>query len=129
MPTEPVNKGDSWQRAQSANLGAGQIMTFQNKFTYEGTVEKNGKTLDKITLKTLSVDFALQDSPLPLQLKGSALKATESDGTILFDRVLGQVVETTSSIRIEGEITFSVNNMDLPAKLDLKMQSSVVVKQ
>jgi surface antigen len=129
LPTEPVNKGDSWQRAQSANLGAGQVMTFQNKFTYEGTVEKNGKTLDKIVLKTLSVDFALQDSPLPLKLKGSELKATESEGTILFDREIGQVVETTNSIRIEGEITFAINDMDLPAKLDLKMQSGVVVKR
>jgi hypothetical protein len=86
LPTEPVSKGDSWQRTESANFGAGQVMTFQTKYTYEGTVEKAGKTLDKITTKTLSVDFSLQDSPLPFTVKGSDLKATESEGVILFDR-------------------------------------------
>ena len=110
-------------------FGAGQIMTFQTKYTYEGTVEKDGKTLDRITSKTLSVDYSLQDSPLPLQLKGSDLKAAESEGVTLFDRELGRAVESNSSIRITGEITFAVNNMDLPSKLDLKMQSGVVVKK
>ena len=129
LPAEPVSKGDSWQRTETANFGAGQIMTFQSKYTYEGTVEKGGKTLDKITTKTLSVEFGLKDSPLPFTVKGSDLKATESEGVILFDREVGQVVETNSSIRIEGEMTFSVNNMDLPAKLDLKMQSGGVVKR
>lgn len=130
LPTEPVSKGDSWQRTESANFGAGQIMTFQNKYTYEGTVEKGGKTLDKITSKTLSVDFSVGPPlSLKLQLKGSDLKATESEGVILFDREVGQVVETSSSIRIEGDITFAINNMDLPSKLDLKMQSGVVVKR
>jgi hypothetical protein len=129
LPTEPVSKGDSWQRTESANFGAGQVMTFQTKYTYEGTVEKGGKTLDKITVKTLSVEFSLQDSPLPFQVKGSDLKATESEGVILFDRALGQVVETSSATRIVGDLTFVVNNMDLPSKLDLKMQSGVIVKR
>ncbi len=76
LPTEPVNKGDSWQRAQTANFGAGQVMTFQNKFTYEGTIEKNGKTLDKITHKTLSVDFALLGSVTPFQFMLGKLVGT-----------------------------------------------------
>jgi hypothetical protein len=129
LPTESVSKGDSWQRTESANFGGGQVMTFQTKYTYEGTVEKGGKSLDKITSKTLSVSFSLQDSPLPFTVKGSELKATESESVTLFDREVGQVVETTSSVRIEGDITFSVNNMDLPSKLDLKMQTGVVVKR
>jgi hypothetical protein len=129
LPTEAVSKGDSWQRTEQANFGAGQIMTFQVKYTYEGTVEKDGKQLDKVTTKTLSVDFSLQDSPLPLQLKGSDLKAAESEGVILFDRQLGRVVESNSSIRITGDIMFAVNNMDLPSQLDLKMQSSTMLKK
>jgi hypothetical protein len=128
LPTETVNKGESWQRTESANFGAGQVMTFQTKYTYEGPIQKGGKTLEKITSKVLSVDFALQDSPLPFQLKGSDLKATESEGVILFDRELGQSVESSSSIRITGDITFVINNMDLPSQLDLKMTSAVLLK-
>ena len=129
LPSGPVNKGDSWQRTEIVNFGAGQIMTFQTKYTYEGTVEKDGRTLDKITSKTLSVDYSLQDSPLPLTVKSSELKAAESESVVLFDRDLGQVVESTASIRITGDITFSVNNKDLPSKLDLKMQSNVARKR
>jgi Family of unknown function (DUF6263) len=129
LPKEPVNKGDSWQRTEIANFGAGQVMTFQTKYTYEGTIEKEGRKLEKITTKVLSVDFTLQDSPLPLQLKASDLKAEESDGTILFDRDAGIVVESNSSIRIVGDITFAFNGMDLPSKLDLKMQSGHIMKR
>ena len=128
LTSEPVNKGDSWQRTSTINFGAGQIMTFQTKFTYEGTVEKQGRVLDQITSKTLAVDFALQDSPLPFQVKGSELKADESGSVILFDRERGHVVESNAKVRVTGDITFVVNNMELPSTLDLKMQSSVVVK-
>ena len=75
------------------------------------------------------MDYSLQDSPLPLTVKSSELKAAESEGVVLFDRDLGQVVESTGSIRITGDITFTVNNMDLPSKLDLKMQSNVARKK
>ncbi len=129
LTAEPVNKGDSWQRSESVNFGAGQVMTFQNKYTYEGTIEKDGKKLERITTKATSVTFALEDSPLPFTLKGSDLKTEESEGVMLFDRELGQVVESTSSVRITGEITFVFNNMDLPSKLDLKITAGVVVKR
>lgn len=130
FPSDPVKTGDSWERTETANLGAGQSMTFQTKYTYEGSAEKDGRQLDKITSKTQSVTFALgDDSAIPLKLKGSELKAEESAGVIYFDRELGRVVESNSSIRITGTITFEANGMELPSKLDLKMQSEVVVKR
>jgi hypothetical protein len=128
LPSEPVSKGDSWQRTHSANFGPVQVMVFgamtlQSRYTYEGTIEKDGRTLDKISSKMLSVDFSA-DEPLSLKLtlKGSDLKAVESDNIILFDRALGQVVESSTSLRIVGDIAFAEkdSNTDLPAKLDLK---------
>ncbi len=128
LPSEPVSKGDSWQRTSNASFGAGQFMEFQTKLTYEGTVEKDGRKLEKITAKALSVNYYLKDSPLQLVVKSNNLKATETDSVILFDRELGQVVETKSSTHIAGDIVFEVNGMELPSKLDLKMQYSVLVK-
>ena len=127
LPTDAVQKGDTWVRTETANFGAGQVMTFQTEYTYQGTVEKNGRTLDKITSKVTSVMFALNDSPLPLKLKGSELKADESEGTLLFDRELGRTAESTSSTRITGDITFTLNDMELPSKLDLKMKTTAIV--
>lgn len=124
IPVEAVKKGDAWERTSKRSLGAGQMLTSTTRYTYEGEVEKDGKKLDKITSKVLSVDLTLEDSPLPLTIKSTDLKATESKGETLFDRKLGQAISTSSSIRIVGDITFVINNMELPSKLDLKMESS-----
>jgi len=128
LPADPVKAGDSWERSTKMNLGAGQIMTSNTKYTYEGEKEKNGKKLDKITFKTTSVDFGLEDSPLPLTVKSSDLKPAESEGELWFDREAGEVVEQTSMVRIKGDITFVINNNDVPSQLDLKIQSSTLPK-
>ena len=128
FPTQPISKGESWERTETANFGAGQVMTFKTQMKYEGTVEKDGKKLEKITTKVLSADFALENSPLPFTLKGSSLKVPESEGVILFDLEAGRAVESSSSLRIVGDINFAIQTMDLPAKLDLKMSTSVISK-
>jgi hypothetical protein len=128
LKREPVKPGDTWRRTRASNLGGGQVMTFDTEFTYAGTVEKGGRTLDKITSKTLSVSFAFEDSPLPIVLKSSDLKVPESEGAILFDRETGQTIESNSSIRITGDLIFTANGMELPSKLDLKLQTTTVVK-
>ena len=90
------------------------------------TGEKDGRKLDKIVTKVLSTEFSLEpDSPLPLTVKGSELKPAESKGELLFDRELGQVVSSASSIQIVGELTLVINNMELPSKLDLKIETSM----
>jgi len=129
LPTDAVKQGDTWQRATTANFGAGQVMTFHMELKYEGPVEKDGKKLDKITTKLLKVDFALQDSPLPFTLKSSDLKPdADCKGEILFDRELGRAVESTSTTHVKGDLTFVAAGMDLPAKLDLKMETATIVK-
>ena len=119
---DPINKGDTWQRVRARIFGAGQVMDFTTEYTYDGTVEKDGKTLDKITSKYLSVTFALDNSPLPFTLKerGSEIPRVRGRDPIRSRR--GQVVESTSKVRVTGDIIFLVNGNDLPAKLDLKMQ-------
>lgn len=128
LPSQAVGKGDSWERTERINFGAGQVMTFVTKYQYEGTIEKDGRTLDKITGKVVSVQFGLEDSPLPLTLKGSDLKVSGSESTILFDRQLGMTVENQSSVTISGDILFATGGTDLPSKLELKIESSTAVR-
>ena len=128
LPTEAVNKGDTWDRTETVNLGAGQVMTFVSRYTYEGEADKNGKKLDKITSKTQSVDFNLEDNTLGLQLKNSNLKTEDENNVIWFDRERGMIVETNTSVRITGEITFVEGGNDLPAKLDLKIMVTATQK-
>jgi hypothetical protein len=128
IKSEPLQPGDAWQRTTTANFGSGQIMTFKTEFTYVGPWEKDGRTLEKISSKVIEVDFGLQNSPLPFTVKDSKLTAPESAGTVLFDRQRGQIVESTAKMRITGGMTFVVNNADLPATLDLKIESNQRVK-
>lgn len=128
VTTESVKPGDTWQRTNTVNFGSGQMMTFKTQFTYVGPTEKDGRKLEKISSKVLDVDFSLQNSPLPFTVKDSKLSATESEGAILFDRERGQIVESVSKNRITGELTFTVSNNDLPAKLDLTLDTSQFVK-
>jgi hypothetical protein len=124
-----LKKGDTWERTSKMNLGGGQVLTVTTRYTYEGEIEKEGRKLDRITSKSLTVDFALEpDSPLPLTVKSSELKPSESKGEILFDRALGQAVETSGSVTIVGNMTFVIMGNELPSKLNLTMESSTVVK-
>jgi len=129
IPAESIKKGDAWEKTSKRSLGAGQMLTATTRYTYEGEIEQNGKKLDKITSKVLSVDFTFEDSPMPFTLKSTDLKPTESKGELLFDRKLGQTISATSSVRIVGDITFVINNMELPSKLDLKMELSSQPKE
>jgi hypothetical protein len=129
LPDKLVKKGDRWQRTRALHAGAGQLLTFDTYYEYAGTVEKGGKTLDKIDSFIGGVTYSLDpNSPLPLKLLKSDLKIDSSMGSVLFDREKGQIVEATSTTRITGPITFSVNGQELPAKLDLTMETGSSVK-
>ncbi|MBB77146.1 MAG: hypothetical protein CMJ75_21790 [Planctomycetaceae bacterium] len=62
------------------------------------------------------------DASLPFKLKESNLKPKKT-GVLLFDRRCGRFVQRKESVRIAGGITFIANGNDLPAKLDLVINS------
>lgn len=121
LPDGPVKKGDTWERSAEANLGSGQVMSFRTKYEYAGTVEEDGKTLDKITGKALEVSFAINGNAM-LQVTKSDLKITESENTYLFDRELGAMVKRMSKGRIVGPLTLVINGTELAGKVDLTIE-------
>lgn len=124
LPDEPVKPGDTWTRFSELDLGAGQSMTFETAYEYAGTVEKNGKTLDRITMETKKVTYALDpNGGLPLQLVKSELKVTTSTGEILFDRERGQIVSDVEELQIAGDIAFKVGDKDAEGTLELKINT------
>jgi hypothetical protein len=130
LPGKSVMKGDRWQRVQNMDVGGGQILTFTNYYEYMGTVEKEGKTLDKIGIFASEVKYSVEpDGMLPAQVVNSDLKIDSSTGALLFDRERGMFVENTHLVRITGPLTLSVNGMELPAKLDLTIDTVSVVEK
>lgn len=126
IPSGPVKVGDTWNNTESVNFGAGQSMTFEFEYSYVGTTEQDGKTLDKITRKATSAVFMLDPgSPLPLTVKSSDLKAEDLGSVSLFDRQVGRFIDDKLALRVTGDLAFEVNGMPIPAKLDLKMETNV----
>lgn len=129
LPDTLVRPGDSWARTQTQNLGMGQTLTFETKYTYEGTVEKDGKTLDKISAKSTSVKFAQDpNAESPARVTNANLKVESTDGQILFDRAAGRDVESKQSTRMVGPLTLSVMGQEIEVQLDLTVESSSKAK-
>jgi hypothetical protein len=126
LPDVLARPGDTWERTEISDIGGGQTLTFKKKYEYAGTEKKGDKTLDKITSKSTEVKYAMDpDAPSPLKVSKSDLKIESSDGTLLFDREAGCVVEAQGKTRIKGSMTFSINDMELPGELDLTLETKV----
>jgi hypothetical protein len=129
LPQDPVTKGDTWLRSEVSRLGGGQQFTFQTLYEYAGNVEKEGKTLDKISMTHTGITYEMEaNAASPAKVTQSNLSVKDSQGTLLFDRQRGVVVEARNTIEIEGDMTLSVNGMDLPLELDLKMETASILK-
>jgi hypothetical protein len=125
LPPILVREGETWERKEVSDIGGNQTLTFQKRYEYQGTVQKDGTTLDKIGVKALTVKYEMDpNADSPAKVDKSDLKIESSDGTILFDRSLGKVVESNDSTRIKGDMSLSINGMDLPTKLDLTFETS-----
>lgn len=128
FPAEPVSTGDTWEREDLLNLGEGQSLTFQRTYAYEGTVDHDGKTLDRVNITATGVAYAMENPNSPLQVKNSDLKVVESKGELLFDREAGQVVESRNTTRMTGSLVLSAGGQDLPAELDLTITTGTTLE-
>ncbi|MAG93272.1 MAG: hypothetical protein CMJ48_05930 [Planctomycetaceae bacterium] len=130
FPAEPVKVGDTWDRTEVATLSAGQSLTFESTYKYAGTVEKDGRTLDRIeqTIKSVSLD---QDAnaPGPARIANADVKIESGTATLLFDRKRGVTVSHDSKVHMKGDLTLSINGNDLPGKLDLTIKSKITLKE
>jgi hypothetical protein len=116
--------GEPWERAEVLDIN-GKTFTVRKKYEYRGTEKKGDKTLEKITYKVLEVKYDQdQASKLPVKVIKSDLKVESSDGTILFDRQEGHVVNASAKIRVKGNMTYSGGGVDQTAPFDLNVESN-----
>lgn len=125
LPDILVRPGETWTRTEHKDIGSGQVLEFEKTYEYLGTVEKGGKTLDKIGVKATAVKYSQGGAGADqgLQVEKSDLKIDSSDGTLLFDREAGVVVESKTSNRIKGTMTMKIMGQELNADLDLTMDN------
>jgi hypothetical protein len=125
LPNVLAREGETWETTEEDEIGGGQTLTFRRRYEYNGTTEKNGKSLDKISVKSLSVTYKQEPNEAsPLRVVKSDLKIESSKGEILFDREEGVVVERSDVTRMKGTMDFKAGDQDIPGMLDLTLDSS-----
>jgi hypothetical protein len=126
LPDGPVKPGASWERTEAFDRGAGLELVLKKKYEYAGTEKRGGKALDKITAKVLEATYRQDaDSSAPLKFTKGDLKVDSSEGTILFDREAGRVVESRERVELTGGLTFSAQGQDQRVGFDLTIRIEV----
>src|SRR5262249_21267737 len=126
LPDGPVKPGASWERTEALDRGAGLELVLRKKYEYAGTEKKGDKGLDKITAKVLEAKYLQDaDSSAPVKLTKSEVKVSASEGTILFDREAGRLVEARQRVELSGNLTFSAQGQDQRVGFDLTIRNEV----
>jgi len=120
IPQKPLSKGDTWELNETMRLEAGQNLAIKTKYTYQGSVDHNGKQLHQIDMNASEVKYSI-DADAPTKLASSNLKVKTVEGVMFFDTEKGQVVESRETIHITGELKFNINGMELAGEIDLTM--------
>ncbi|HVC98802.1 MAG TPA: DUF6263 family protein [Pirellulales bacterium] len=132
LPSGAVRPGDSWERTVTLDLGAGQTMKVERRFEYKGATERNGRQIDEIAVVDKRVaSFEIEpNDEFPAKVAASELApADDSKGSIYFDRELGDEVESTHVLHLKGKMTLTIQGMDLPSELDLRIDSQTKIKK
>jgi len=125
LPDVLARKGEPWEQTQTSEIGGGQTLTFRKRYEYQGPVTVDGKSVEKVGVRAVSVKYEMDpNSESPLKVTKSDLKIESSEGSFLFDRENGRIVDTKEVIRIKGDLTISAGGKDLPSTLDLTFDVS-----
>lgn len=123
LPDVLARPGEPWERTHT--IHADQEMTFRKKYEYVGTEKKGDRTLDKISVKTVEMQIKPDpNSQAPAKLTKVELKVDSSDGTILFDREAGRVVESREKVHVKGPVTISAAGQELSGEMELTIEST-----
>jgi hypothetical protein len=118
LPEGPVEKGKTWKQKTDTKMPFGRI-TGETKYTFEGEVERGGKTLQKIAVKP---ETKIETDPnAPVQIK---VKDSKGKGYLFFDNKAGKIVETTNETTMQMEIEAGGMTIDM----DLVQNTTVRLK-
>ena len=130
IPTKAVKAGDSWEQDEVQQLEGGQSLTLHKKYTYHGPVNHDGRKVHQIDVSLTKVTLAIEGANAAnLTLKKSDLKPGASSGKLLFDEEAGELVSDKQVHQIKGQITLAIAGQELPAELDLTLDTSVVARR
>jgi hypothetical protein len=123
FPHQALRRGETWERTEVLDYQGGLGLVARKKYEYLGSEKRGEKTVEKIGFRVIDVKHNSDpESKLPLKLLKSDLKVKSSEGSLLFDRELGCILESQERARIEGSVVFSGGGMEVPSELTLNVR-------
>ncbi len=105
FPAEAVTKGKTWTNKTDAKTPFGKVVT-ENTYTYEGAVQKESATLEKISIKP---NIKMEPDPkAPIKIE---VKDTKGSGQILFDNKTGRMIESTVNSTMQMQLSIAGMNL------------------
>ncbi len=130
LPGREVRKGDRWSRQESRTIGPGSTLSMTTYYEYLGSEEKDGRTLDRISVfRTDPRLEVVRDPDAHGQLKSGDLRFEATSGTLYVDREAGQVIRMESSTRVVGPVKLDFMGTERPGRLDLTFSESIVPRR
>lgn len=124
MPDGPVKPGASWERTESMDRGAGLELVLRKKYEYAGAEKKGDGKVDRIKVQVLEAHCRQDaDSPSPLKLTKDELKVESSEGSILFDRRAGRIVEARERVQLTGRLSLAHAGQEQRVGFDLTIRT------
>lgn len=101
LPADAQDAGGSWGNTTELDMGPAKQIT-EKTFTFEGTEEREGKKLAKITLASEMMLEIDEDNEAEVELE---ITEQESTGALYFDISAGKTVDSSTEtvITLEGE--------------------------
>jgi Family of unknown function (DUF6263) len=118
---QKTNKGDSWNKTSTLNLGPIGTYDTAFKFTYDGPKDK----LDVVKIEAeLKYSAPPKDKGgLPFTIKDATLSGKSTSGEALFDRAKGRIASSTLAMKLDGVLNIEVGNMATEIKLNQEQTS------
>jgi hypothetical protein len=129
-PVKAVVPGAVWEVDEVMYMGQGQLLRLHRRYEYQGSVPKfptvsDSKPIDKIVFTTTSVEYDIEPGAgFPFKIAKNEVKVLQGEGSLLFDRELGRVVESTDMIHAGGELVLTLDGAEYGDTLDLTIERS-----
>lgn len=130
FPADKVKPGDTWTKSEVFDAGQGQYFAYTTTYKYEGRVEQDGQTYDKVTCTYDKPRFDIEaGSSLPITVKSSDLSMKGSSTTILLNVKDHHADKVTNKSIFKGKLVFAgPDGSEIPGELDLTVESKMTRK-
>ncbi len=127
VSNDPVEKGKSWTKKTTLDMGP--IGTYKNEYTYTYDGSDDKTKLDKI-----KVDTKLTYSPpektdgiggLPFKIKSADLASKNANGTIWFNKDKGRVDKSDMSLELSGKLKIEIGGQETNVELSQTQKTEV----